>query len=627
MPLLNKICNETTVKHNLQTSFQLLENVPELACGELGIGDIIGQGHKLAPRTRQIQTEFQFPSESNQIFSSYEPSEESISAINADMINTHLGILIPGAFPARHNLHKYWGKKPANIFSKCITFFSKEDDLVLDPFCGSGVTVIESVISKRKSIGFDLNPFAAFLTESLLQGNKCEGIDEAMSKILAKLTPEVSEVYGTNCISCGAEVVARSFGWHKSELISVRYVCPTCKKLMDHAPTDEDLRKATIRHDVSCPDMEMYYGWEMQKLKRGNVKRFSELFTSRNLLILSLLWDVIAHVEHDVCRRFLQLTFTANLAQASKMIADYKNNAGGPSWKINCYWLPADWQELNVLHYFKNRLKRTKAAIQELREMLPMDATERGSSVIHDSRKRFNDLEDNSVDYILTDPPYGGEGIQYGELSMLWNLWLGYSEDLDAEVAFNPYRKKAEADYAEGLKQVFAEAYRLLKPGKWMSVTFNNKDIKVWNSLISACKGNGFELVVVAPLRRSAPSLTESVMTKAPKSDVLIHFRKPDGATMPHFYLQKTFNVFGETVRLADEIIQKKGVASSSAILDALTVEWFTFQYSVENGRTDGELTLHTINDVLRQSPQFRNIQTMLKQADEKLWSKSNAEI
>ena len=577
--------------------------------------------------TRHTQPEFQFSLEPIQTIHSDELGGEHNFVINADMINTHLGILIPGAFPARHNLHKYWGKKPANIFSKCISFFSKEGELVLDPFCGSGVTVIESVITKRKAIGFDLNPFAAFLTGSLLRGNQCEGIDEAMSKILAELTPELSRIYGTHCTSCGTEVVARSFGWQKTELISVRYNCPTCKKRMEHAPTEEDLRKAAIRHDVSCPDMEMHYGWEMQKLKRGNIKNFSELFTSRNLFLLSRLWDLIIHIEHDVCRRFLQLTFTANLAQASKMIADYKDNAGGPSWKINCYWLPADWQELNVLHYFTNRIKRTKAAVQELSELLPMEATACGSAIIHDSRKRFDALEDNSVDYILTDPPYGGEGIQYGELSMLWNLWLGYSEDLDAEVAFNPYRNKTEADYAEGLKQVFAEAYRLLKPGRWMSVTFNNKDIKVWNSLISACKGNGFELVVVAPIRRSAPSLTESVMTKAPKSDVLIHFRKPDGTTVGQVFVQETFSVFGETVRLADEIIHKKGFAQSSEILDALTVEWFTFQYSVENGRTDGELTLHTVNDVLAQSPQFRSMHTILKQVDEKLWSKSKAEI
>lgn len=549
------------------------------------------------------------------------------SAIDADMINTHLGILIPGAFPARHNLHKYWGKKPANIFSKCISFFSREGELVLDPFCGSGVTVIESVIAGRKAIGFDLNPFAVFLTESLLRGNQCEGIDAAMSNILAELTPQLGLFYGSHCALCGTEVVARSFGWQKTELISVRYHCPTCKKRLEHAPTDEDLKKAAIRHDVSCPDMEMHYGWEMQKLKRGNIKRFSDLFTSRNLLLLSRLWDSINRIEHDVCRRFLLLTFTANLAQASRMIADSKDNAGGPSWKINCYWLPSDWQELNVLHYFQNRLKRTKAALLELRELLPKEATEYGSAIIHDSRKRFVALEDNSVDYILTDPPYGGEGIQYGELSMLWNLWLGYRQDLDAEVAFNPYRNKTEVDYAEGMKQVFAEAYRLLKPGRWMSVTFNNKDIKVWNSLISACKDNGFELVVVAPIRRSAPSLTESVMTKAPKSDVLIHFRKPDGTTSRQIFVQKTFSVVDETVRLANEIICKKGFAHSSEILDALTVEWFTFQYSVEDGRTDGELTLHTVNDILAQSPQFRSLHTILKQADEKLWTKSKAEI
>lgn len=576
--------------------------------------------------SNHMQQNLPFTSEPYQAIHADGRDEFHLSAIDADMINTHLGILIPAAFPARHNLHKYWGKKPANIFSKCVSFFSKEGDLVLDPFCGSGVAVIESVIASRKAIGFDLNPFAVFLTESLLRGNQCEGIDDALEQILAELTPQLARLYGSHCVICGTEVVALSFGRKKTELVSVRYHCPTCKKRMEHEPTEEDFLKATTHHDVSCPDMEMHYGWEMQKLKRGKIKRFSDLFTSRNLLLLSLLWDSINRIEHDVCKRFLQLTFTANLAQASKMIADSKDNAGGPSWKINCYWLPADWQELNVLHYFRNRVKRTKAALAELRELLPEEA-ELSAAIIHDSRKRFDALEDNSVDYILTDPPYGGEGIQYGELSMLWNLWLGYREDLDAEVAFNPYRNKSEADYADGMKQVFAEAYRLLKPGRWMSVTFNNKDIKVWNSLISACKDNGFELVVVAPIRRSAPSLTESVMTKAPKSDVLIHFRKPDGAASRQVFVQKTFSVFAETERLANEIIHKKGFANSSEILDALTVEWFTFQYSVEDGRTDGELTLHTVNNVLAQSPQFRSLHTIQKQPDEKMWRKSTAEI
>jgi len=576
--------------------------------------------------TRHNQPEFQFTLESNQQVSSDELSGAVPSAINADMINTHLGILIPAPFPARYNLHKYWGKKPANIFSRCISFFSKEGDLVLDPFCGSGVTVIESVIAKRKGLGFDLNPFAVFLTESVLRGNQCDGIDQVMSKFLAALTPELYMIYGTRCTLCSTEVVARSFGWRKAELISVRYHCPVCNKRMEHPPTDDDLAKAVVRHDISCPDMEMHYGWEMQKLKRANIKLFSDLFTSRNLSLLSHLWDLIVHIEHDACRRFFQLTFTANLAQASKMIADYKDNGGGPSWKINCYWLPTEWQELNVLHYFKNRLRRTKAAVEELIELLPKEASAYGSAKIHDSRKTYVELKDNSVDYILTDPPYGGEGIQYGELSMLWNLWLGFRQDLDAEVSFNPYRKKTEDDYADGLKQVFAEAYRVLKPGRWMSVTFNNKDIKVWNSLISACKDNGFELVVVAPIRRSAPSLTESVMTKAPKSDVLIHFRKPDGTKVQKSFVQNTFSVFNETLRLADEIIRKNGHARSSEILDALTVEWFTFQYSVEGGRTDGELTLHTVNNVLAQIPALRSMHTNLKQVDEKFWCKSKAD-
>ena len=127
----------------------------------------------LRAHTIQTQPELQFTSADYYPTIYAEGREEcQFSSIDADMINAQLGILIPRSFPARHNLHKYWGKKPANIFSTCVSFFSKKGELILDPFCGSGVTVIESIILGRKAIGLDLNPFAVFLTETLLRGNQ-----------------------------------------------------------------------------------------------------------------------------------------------------------------------------------------------------------------------------------------------------------------------------------------------------------------------------------------------------------------------------------------------------------------------------------------------------------------------
>jgi len=65
-------------------------------------------------------------------------------------------------------LHKYWSRKPWFIIDEYIKKYSREGDAVLDPFCGSGIIGLESIIAGRSFIGYDLNPFASFLANSSL---------------------------------------------------------------------------------------------------------------------------------------------------------------------------------------------------------------------------------------------------------------------------------------------------------------------------------------------------------------------------------------------------------------------------------------------------------------------------
>src|SRR5690554_4621943 len=65
-------------------------------------------------------------------------------------------------------LHKYWSRKPWYLIEKSILDYSKKGDLVLDPFIGSGTVALESLLNNRKAVGYDLNPFACFLSNELV---------------------------------------------------------------------------------------------------------------------------------------------------------------------------------------------------------------------------------------------------------------------------------------------------------------------------------------------------------------------------------------------------------------------------------------------------------------------------
>ena len=61
-------------------------------------------------------------------------------------------------------LHRYWGRKPHNVIAKYVENFTQKNDVVLDPFMGSGVVPIECAKINRKAIGVDLNPFSVFFS-------------------------------------------------------------------------------------------------------------------------------------------------------------------------------------------------------------------------------------------------------------------------------------------------------------------------------------------------------------------------------------------------------------------------------------------------------------------------------
>ena len=64
-----------------------------------------------------------------------------------------------------HGLHKY----PAKFFPELprwlIKRYSQENDRILDPFAGSGTTNVEALLSRRNSVGIDVDPFSRFISK------------------------------------------------------------------------------------------------------------------------------------------------------------------------------------------------------------------------------------------------------------------------------------------------------------------------------------------------------------------------------------------------------------------------------------------------------------------------------
>ena len=72
-------------------------------------------------------------------------------------------------------------------------------------------------------------------------------------------------------------------------------------------------------------------------------------------------------------------------------------------------------------------------------------------------------LQDNSIDYVFTDPPFGAN-INYSEMNFLWESWLEEFTDNAEEAIVNKIQHKNNDDYGNIMCRAISEIYRVLKP-------------------------------------------------------------------------------------------------------------------------------------------------------------------
>src|SRR5205814_5338279 len=106
----------------------------------------------------------------------------SNSPVNADSYADIAPIVSP--IPAdrqgakRHyGVHPYFTRRPYNVVRDYILHYSRERDVVLDPFGGSGVTAIEAFLENRVGVQNYINPLANFIAEGIVnlsQGALCD---------------------------------------------------------------------------------------------------------------------------------------------------------------------------------------------------------------------------------------------------------------------------------------------------------------------------------------------------------------------------------------------------------------------------------------------------------------------
>lgn len=101
----------------------------------------------------------------------YQRDENGDSVLTAEKKGVPLGDVwdIPFLNPKAKERVSYPTQKPILLLERIISLVTDENDVVLDPFCGSGSTLVAAKILKRRFIGFDISEEACRLTSARLK--------------------------------------------------------------------------------------------------------------------------------------------------------------------------------------------------------------------------------------------------------------------------------------------------------------------------------------------------------------------------------------------------------------------------------------------------------------------------
>jgi hypothetical protein len=275
------------------------------------------------------------------------------------------------------------------------------------------------------------------------------------------------------------------------------------------------------------PDMQMTRVGRIQTIALSHVHHF---FFPRTAQILGAFWQRANSITNHRVRLMLLFWLESQFVNLS-LRNRYRPGVSFPYNPLTgVFYVPAMVSEASVFTALKNKLKRIATAFQGYSPVSERSRIEtRAASGIT--------IPDSCVDYIFTDPPFG-ENIYYSDLNFFVEAWLRVFTNSAPEAIVDRVKGKELVDYQRMMQDCFQNFYRVLKPGRWMTVEFHNSKNSVWNAIQEALQRVGFVIADVRTLDKQQGSFQQVVSGNTVKRDLIISAYKPNGGLEEQFKKQ-----------------------------------------------------------------------------------------
>ena len=443
--------------------------------------------------------------------------------------------------------HGYHTKVPYMAIMKCILHYTNPGDIILDAFCGTGMTAVAALQcntsdvqvkrhieetmqnikwGKRHAIVSDLSTIASFLAYNYTSRADLFKFNKIVNSILDDIKHEYNWMYETTidgvnypvnyyvwsdvyickncsneflywdvivdsstettrkeayCPSCGARLSKKDMekAYHheydqylgkviknvKQQLVMIKYTIGKTqhKKVPDVNDTAlyEKIKKISINSWI--PMNEILDGDKTGEPLRIGINHAYQYYTHRNLFLLAKIYEKFEAVNEQRYKNLAKFLFSSVYSRSHRMnryMPDYNRHVGPLAGTL---YFPFFSAEINVLQLLQDKLN----AILKLGDLIG------GAIISTQSATNLINIPARSIDYVFTDPPFG-DNIMYSELNYVNESWNKVLTNNQTEAIMNKSQSKSLIEYQKLMNSAFSEYYRILKPGRWITIEFHN---------------------------------------------------------------------------------------------------------------------------------------------------------
>lgn len=334
----------------------------------------------------------------------------------------------------------------------------------------------------------------------------------------------------------------------KQKPVKINYSIGTSSKQGRFEKTPDEFDIALIEYidtqdfSIKVPHDALIAGKETSRNKMIGVTHVHQFYTRRNLLNFSAAFNIFP-IE-------LKWLITGSIQRGSKQHQIAITRIGGPKageggatagHRRGTLYIPSNQVEMSPYNLLSDRaaaIYRASPVVEDFQAHLI--TTQDAGSILKD--------ESNILDYLFIDPPFGAN-IPYSELNSIHESWLSVMTNQEKEAIEDKPQNKGPIEYHSLMSACFKSAYRLLKPGRWMTVEFSNTKSTIWNIIQTALQDAGFLIANVSALDKGRGGLNSIVGVTAVKQDLIISAYKPNGGFEDRFVLESNEDGVWDFVR------------------------------------------------------------------------------